>query len=118
MIKCTFYNKDLHKSKNGILQNCSDIDMIIRRAIIRLSIDKGKYVFDKSLGNEFYSHDLSRLDNNSIFILVSEALFDIKEIVVTKVERVKTDNDFSLAIKIYAEILNDNYEIYFEREAN
>ena len=86
----------------------SGIDEIIERALIRLKVKKGSFIYDKELGSELYLVDLNTADEDMLIAIISEALYPIEELEVTGVERLINKVDNTLVLTIYLKINNEN----------
>ena len=80
------FNGDFLCDSRGFPITISGINEILQRILIRLSVKKGKFVYDKDLGSELYKLDINEENAEARALsLVREALSDIKNIKVKEV---------------------------------
>ncbi|MDQ5983849.1 MAG: hypothetical protein RUMPE_00878 [Eubacteriales bacterium SKADARSKE-1] len=88
----------------------SGVQEFLQRALIRLSVKKGNFTYDKNLGSRLYT--LNSQENNmqrKALSLVCEALNDMTEIVVRSVSTEFIDNGEKLKLGVTLSI-NGNEE--------
>lgn len=79
----------------------SGVQEFLQRALIRLSIKKGSFIYNKDLGSRLYT--LSSQENNmqsKALSLVCEALNDMTETVVRNVSTEFIDNGEKLTLEV------------------
>lgn len=97
-------------------KNCpielSGYDEILQRVLIRLSIKKGSFVYDTSLGSRLYT--LKSSDSNikqNALNLVREALVDIPEVFVDDVYTSFNNNGENLDLTVVLSINNTQKDV-------
>lgn len=91
---------DFATNKYGHLLPAVGSDEIIERALIRLRVKKGSFVFNKELGSELHLLDLNSTDENQLMAVVCDALSPIQEVQVTEVKRLISKDADSLSLSI------------------
>lgn len=79
-------NGDFIRDSKGRPIELTGYDELLQRVLIRLTIKKGSFVYDKSLGSRLYT--LKSTDGNlkeNALALIREALVDINEVSVDDV---------------------------------
>lgn len=95
---------DYKLDSHGRIVQAYGVDEIIERALIRLKAKKGSFKYDMELGSSLLLTDLTSADNDTLFMLISEALSPIREISVKQVRRLADKADKSLVLDIFIEI--------------
>ncbi len=104
-------NGDFSLSPSGIPIKISGIESIIQSAIIRLTIKKGSFIYDKSLGSTLLDLDLNKIDDQTIFNIVSESLAPIHNISVRAIKKIIDVEKESINLKITLNINNSLFDI-------
>lgn len=104
-------NGDFKKDTRGMLISVYSEQEILQRALIRLAVKKGSFIYDKDLGSEL--HKLKRSDikllNRTALGYVQDALYPMNELSVNDVscnyyqdmDRVLVNVDLSIKNKGY-----------------
>lgn len=95
-------NGELETDVNGYPVQIHGIDEAVQRAEIVLSIEKGSFIYDETLGSELDSAADENAPNDLIVMLCREALADQTELTVESVRTEKVGNK----IKLIAAILS------------
>ena len=89
----------------------SGIKELLQRVLIRLTVKKGSFIYDKNLGSNLYTLKNTNKDiKNQAIIMVKEALVDIREIEVDDISVKFTDNSENLKLNVLLSINNNNKE--------
>lgn len=75
-------------------------DEIIERALIRLRVKKGSFIYNKDLGSKLHLLDLNSADENQLMAAVCDALSPIQEVEVTEVKRLVDKGNDTLSLSI------------------
>ena len=78
-------NGELETDANGYPVELNGIDEAAQRAMIVLSIEKGSFLYDETLGSEMVCAATENAPNDLIVMLCREALADQTEITVESV---------------------------------
>ncbi len=85
---------------------------ILQRALIRLTVKKGSFIYDKNLGSRLYTLKSSTGNlKNTASILVNEALADMKEVKVDSVDVSFADSAENLRISVNLSIDKNKEEL-------
>ena len=90
----------------------SGIKELLQRVLIRLTVRKGSFIYNKNLGSNLYTLKNTNKDiKNQAIIMVKEALADMKEIEVDDISVKLIDNLENLKINVLLSINNNKEEV-------
>ena len=88
-------------SSDGGVQTVSGIEEIVQRAMIRLTMKKGSFLYDETLGSELRSIDINKLNKKMLLSKITDALDGIDELEVLDIEESLNRNEQILYVTIY-----------------
>lgn len=97
-------NGDVLSDCAGDLQAVHGVQEIIQRAMIRLRMKRGSFVYDPKLGSDLHRLDLHRLDQFTLLSVVQEALEGMEELTVTDVEKTVDWKEQVLYLTVYLNV--------------
>ena len=90
----------------------SGIKELLQRVLIRLTVKKGSFIYDKDLGSNLYTLKNTNKDiKNQAIIMVKEALADMREIEVEDISIKFTDSSENLKLNVLLSINNNKEEV-------
>lgn len=90
----------------------SGIKELLQRVLIRLTVKKGSFIYDKDLGSDLYTLKNTNKDiKNQAIIMVKEALADMREIEVEDISIKFTDSSENLKLNVLLSINNNKEEV-------
>ena len=90
----------------------SGIKELLQRVLIRLTVKKGSFIYDKDLGSDLYTLKNTNKDiKNQALIMVKEALADMREIEVEDISVKFTDSSENLKLNVLLSINNNKEEV-------
>lgn len=106
------YNGDFLLDSRKIPVEISGVQELLQRALIRLTVKKGSFIYDQSLGSRLYtlkagSGNMQRQAEE----LVREALFDMKEISTDRVSTRLTNSGENMQIEVLLSINDKQKEV-------
>lgn len=105
-------NGDFLCNSKGTPINLAGYEELLQRVMIRLTVKKGSFVYDKSLGSRLYT--LKVTDGNikeRALALVREALIEIPEVAVNDVKIALTNDKESLELTVILAVNNTEKEV-------
>lgn len=90
----------------------SGYDEILQRVLIQLTVKKGSFIYDKSLGSRLYT--LKATDGNlkeRALSLVQEALINVSEVTVDDVRTILTNNGENLELTVTLSINDEKKDV-------
>lgn len=105
-------NGDFLCNSKGTPINLAGYEELLQRVLIRLTVKKGSFVYDKSLGSRLYT--LKATDGNikeRALALVREALIEIPEVAVNDVKIALTNDKESLELTVILAVNNTEKEV-------
>lgn len=86
----------------------SNYDELLQRVLIQLTVKKGSFVYDNSLGSRLYTLKSGDINiKERALSLIREALFDINEIIVNDVSVKLTNGGENLELTINLSMNNE-----------
>ena len=89
---------------NGLPVQVSGIDEITQRALIRLSVRKGGFIYDPDLGSDLFNISVTKTDEGTLKSIVCEALKDMPGVTIDSVEKIVDYEEKNLYLKVYLRI--------------
>lgn len=105
-------NGDFLCNSKGTPINLGGYEELLQRVLIRLTVKKGSFVYDKSLGSRLYT--LKATDGNikeRALALVREALIENPEVAVNDVKIALTNDKESLELTVILVVNNTEKEV-------
>ncbi|MFR1179007.1 MAG: histidine kinase [Acutalibacteraceae bacterium] len=105
-------NGDFICDSKGIPVELTGYDELLQRVLIRLTVKKGSFIYDTSLGSRLYT--LKSTDGNlkeRALSLVGEALVDISEVIVDDVFTTWTNDGENLELTVVLSINNEEKDV-------
>ena len=88
------FNGDFLCDSRGFPIKISGVNEILQRILIRLSVEKGKFIYDRNLGSELHKLDINEGNANARALsLVREALSDVRNVVVKEVSIINPNSE-------------------------
>ena len=105
-------NGDFVCNSKGYPLTLTGYDELLQRVLIRLSVKKGSFVYDSSLGSRLYTLKISDINiKERALSLVQEALADISEVVVEGVRTNLTNDGENLELTVIMSINNKEKDV-------
>lgn len=90
----------------------SGIKELLQRVLIRLTVKKGSFIYDKDLGSDLYTLKNTNKDiKNQAIIMIKEALADMRKIEVEDISIKFTDSSENLKLNVLLSINNNKEEV-------
>ena len=105
-------NGDFICDSKGVPVELTGYDELLQRVLIRLTVKKGSFIYDTSLGSRLYT--LKASDGNikeRALSLVREALIDISEVVVEDVLTTLTNDGENLELNVILSVNNEEKDV-------
>jgi hypothetical protein len=97
-------NGDMVLDSNGDVELITGVQELIQRAMIRLTMKQGAFVYDQSLGSTLHNLDIHQIEDNTLLSIVRDALSPIEEITVQGVEKSVDPSRQILYLTVYLNI--------------
>lgn len=91
-------NKDICTDSTGEYVMIEGIDEVIQRAVISLTVPKGSFVYDKSLGSDFI--DFKADDIKQAEMIINESLANMGNVYVKVKSISRVDNKINMSITV------------------
>lgn len=105
-------NGDFLLNSNSRPYLISQPEEIIQQVLIRLTVKKGSFIYDPSLGSKLYTLKSSHGNiKNRVLSIVREALSPIPHVVVDNVDVSLNDDGESLDLKVFMSIEDKKREV-------
>ncbi|MGI5958723.1 MAG: hypothetical protein ACOX60_04830 [Massiliimalia sp.] len=95
---------DTHWDLCGDLKFVDGLDERIQRAMIRLTMRKGSFPYDTSLGSELADLDIHSADDFTLYSVVSEALKDLEGVELLNVQKETDFETETLYLTVYLKV--------------
>ena len=105
-------NGDFICDSKGLPFELTGYDELLQRVLIRLTVKKGSFIYDTSLGSRLYT--LKATDGNikeRALSLVREALINISEVVVEDVLTTLTNDGENLELTVILSVNNEEKDV-------
>ena len=105
-------NGDFICDSKGVPVELTGYDELLQRVLIRLTVKKGSFIYDTSLGSRLYT--LKATDGNikeRALSLVREALIDISEVVIEDVLTTLTNDGENLELTVILSVNNKEKDV-------
>lgn len=109
-------NGDMVMGHDGNPEMISGLQELIQRALIRLTVKKGDFVYDSTLGSGLAGLDLNRTDEFTLLALVRDALDGLAEVTVTGVERSVDRETQNLYLTVYLRVNGQDAVVELNQE--
>lgn len=93
-------NGNIVSDYEGSVQTVSGIKELAQSAMIRLTVRRGSFPYDQSLGSGLFDLDIHAADKEEIQSIVEEALQDMDEVAVTGIEKKIDEKNRALYLQI------------------
>lgn len=97
-------NGEYQTDENGNFIEVDGYEELAQEALIRLTMPKGSFSYNKELGSELYNVDLNLCDDDTLYSIVCDALAPMYEIEVQSVSRRKSNQNDILILEILIKI--------------
>lgn len=108
-------NGDFLKNSKGMPVMIDGTNELLQRALIRMTVKKGSFTYDKELGSELYKLKTSYKNDDilkeKVLIYIKEALLPMKEVSVVDATLERQSNMENLNITVYLTVVNKPTEI-------
>lgn len=104
-------NGDFYTNDRKHLVTLYDNEELLQRAIIRLCVKKGSFIYDKELGSKLYtlSHNANDV-KAEVLSYAREALLDMDSVTVNDVEVNFINDNLNLSLNFIFTINNEEFE--------
>lgn len=100
-------NGDFLRNSTGTPVEIHGYEEILQRVLIRLTVKKGSFIYDNSLGSRLYTLKASDVNlKERALSLVREALIDVPEVTVNDVQTALSNNGENLKLTVILAVNN------------
>lgn len=105
-------NGDFLLDSRNLPFTISGVEEILQRALMRLTIKKGSFIYDPNIGSKLYTLKASSGNIQAkALCLVREALSDMTQVIVDNVSVNLTNNGENLDLNVYLSIQDRKREV-------